>query len=50
MKVLRDALAATMKDREAIAEAEKIGIDLEYLSPEQISEVIETALGAPQRI
>jgi hypothetical protein len=50
LKLLRDALAATMKDPEAIAEAEKMGIDLEYLSPEQISDVIQVALGAPPRI
>jgi tripartite-type tricarboxylate transporter receptor subunit TctC len=50
LKAVRDALVAVMKDPEAVAEAEKQGIDLEYLSSDQMKELIDMALGAPPRI
>jgi tripartite-type tricarboxylate transporter receptor subunit TctC len=50
VKALRDALAKVMKDREVLAEAEKQGVDLAYLPPERIQELISLALDAPPRI
>jgi tripartite-type tricarboxylate transporter receptor subunit TctC len=47
---LRKAFAETLNDPEVKAEADKIGLDVEYLPPERILELINLALGAPQRI
>ena len=50
LRVLRDAFADTLKDPEVQAEADKLGLDLEYLSPERILELINGALEAPVRV
>jgi len=48
--VLRAAFADTLKDPEVQAEADKLGLDLEYLSPQRILELINGALEAPARV
>src|SRR4029077_5512132 len=50
LRVLRDAFTDTLKDAEVQAEAGKLGLDLEYLSPEHILELINGALDAPVRV
>jgi tripartite-type tricarboxylate transporter receptor subunit TctC len=50
LRVLRDAFAGTLKDPEVQAEADRLGLDLEYLSPERILELINGALEAPVRL
>ena len=50
VKALRDALVMVMKDPDVLAEAEKQGIDLAYLPPERIQELISLALDAPPRV
>ena len=50
LRALRDAFAQTMKDREVQAEADRLGLDFEYLSPEGILKLINGALDAPARI
>ncbi len=50
LHVLRDAFAETLKDPEVRAEADKLGLDLEYLSPARILELINGALEAPVRV
>jgi tripartite-type tricarboxylate transporter receptor subunit TctC len=47
---LRKAFAETLADSEVKAEADKLGLDVEYLAPDRILELINLALGAPQRI
>jgi len=47
---LRDAFADTMKDPEVQAEADRLGLDFEYLSPDGILRLINEALDAPARI
>jgi tripartite-type tricarboxylate transporter receptor subunit TctC len=47
---LRKAFADTLNDQEVKTEADKLGLDVAYLSPERILELIDLALGAPQRI
>ena len=39
-----------MADREFMEEAEKLGLDIAYLSPERILELIKLALEAPSLI
>ncbi|MDB5544976.1 MAG: efflux transporter protein [Hyphomicrobiales bacterium] len=48
--VLRKAFADTLNDQEVKAEADKLGLDVAYLPSERILELINLALGAPQRI
>jgi tripartite-type tricarboxylate transporter receptor subunit TctC len=47
LRVLRDAFTATMKDPSVQAEADKLGLDFEYLPPERIMELINGVLDAP---
>ena len=47
---LRKAFAETLADSEVKAEADKLGLDVEYLAPDRILELINLALGAPPRI
>jgi tripartite-type tricarboxylate transporter receptor subunit TctC len=50
LAALRKAFADTLKDEEVKAEAEKLGLDVEYLAPERILELVNLALDAPKRI
>ncbi len=50
LAALRKAFADTLKDEEVKAEAEKLGLDVEYLAPERILELMNLALDAPKRI
>lgn len=48
--ILRKAFADLMVDADFKAEADKIGLDVEYLPPEKVVELIDLALGAPKNI
>lgn len=48
--LLRKAFSDMIADREFQAEAEKIGLDVEYLPPDKILDLINVALGAPKAI
>jgi tripartite-type tricarboxylate transporter receptor subunit TctC len=50
LRVLRDAFTATMKDPSVQAEADKLGLDLEYLAPERILELMNQVLDAPVHV
>jgi tripartite-type tricarboxylate transporter receptor subunit TctC len=50
LRVLRDAFTATMKDPSVQAEADKLGLDLEYLAPERILELMNEVLDAPVHV
>ena len=50
LHLLRAAFADTLKDPEVQAEADKLGLDLAYLSPVRILELINGALEAPARV
>ena len=50
LAALRSAFEKIGTDREAMAEADKIGLDFTYMSPARIRELISIALDAPQRI
>jgi tripartite-type tricarboxylate transporter receptor subunit TctC len=47
---LRKGFADTLADPEVKTEADKLGLDVEYLAPERILELMNLALGAPPRI
>ncbi|HTK12168.1 MAG TPA: hypothetical protein VL402_00055 [Xanthobacteraceae bacterium] len=48
--LLREAFAATLKDPEVLAEAEKVGLDIQYLPPQRVIELINLALNTPPNI
>jgi tripartite-type tricarboxylate transporter receptor subunit TctC len=50
LRVLRDAFTATMKDPSVQAEADKLGLDLEYLAPERILGLMNQVLDAPVHV
>jgi hypothetical protein len=50
LRVLRDAFTATMKDPSVQAEADKLGLDLEYLAPQRILELMNQVLDAPVHV
>jgi tripartite-type tricarboxylate transporter receptor subunit TctC len=50
LKALRDAFVAALKDPEMIAEGQKLNIDIQYLPPERILELIKLALDAPPKL
>jgi tripartite-type tricarboxylate transporter receptor subunit TctC len=50
LKALQEAFRKTLDDPEANAEAAKTGVDLHYLPPARVVELIDMALGAPARI
>jgi tripartite-type tricarboxylate transporter receptor subunit TctC len=41
LKALREALAATMKDKEFLAEANKIGLDIDYASADEVQDLLK---------
>ncbi|MDB5596867.1 MAG: tripartite tricarboxylate transporter family receptor [Hyphomicrobiales bacterium] len=50
LAALRKAFAETLEDPEFKTEAEKLGLDVAYLPPERILELINLALGAPPKV
>jgi tripartite-type tricarboxylate transporter receptor subunit TctC len=50
LNALREAFVLALKDPEMIAEAEKLKIDVQYLPPERILDLIKLALDAPPRV
>jgi hypothetical protein len=50
LNALRTGFAATMHDPEVQAEAERLGLDLFYLPPERVLELLNFALGASPSI
>jgi tripartite-type tricarboxylate transporter receptor subunit TctC len=50
LKALRDAFAAAMKDPEMKAEGDKLNIDMQYLPPERILDLLKLALDAPPKL
>jgi tripartite-type tricarboxylate transporter receptor subunit TctC len=50
LRVLRDAFTATLKDPSVQGEADKLGLDLEYLAPERILELMNQVLDAPVHV
>jgi tripartite-type tricarboxylate transporter receptor subunit TctC len=50
VKVLRDAFAATMRDPEFLAEAEKLQIDVEPLSGEALAGLVQKTLALPDAV
>lgn len=50
LAALRKGFADALVDPEFKTEADKIGLDLAYLPPEKILDLIELALGAPKQI
>jgi tripartite-type tricarboxylate transporter receptor subunit TctC len=41
LKALRDAFAATMKDKDFLAEANKVGLDIDYASADEVQELLK---------
>ena len=47
LKALQEAFAATLKDSELLAEAEKGGVEIRFVSPEQVKTALAQAFDAP---
>jgi tripartite-type tricarboxylate transporter receptor subunit TctC len=50
LKALQTAFAATLKDPELLAEAEKGGVEIRFVSPEQVMTALGQAFDAPDHI
>jgi tripartite-type tricarboxylate transporter receptor subunit TctC len=50
LRALQDAFAATLKDPEALAEAERTGVEVHYVSPTRVQEVLSQIFDAPEVI
>jgi tripartite-type tricarboxylate transporter receptor subunit TctC len=50
LATLRGAFAATMKDPEFLAEAEKLQLEIDPLTAPQIDKLLATAYGTPKAI
>jgi len=50
LKVLQDAFAATLKDPELLAEAERAGAEIRYASPARVTAALNDIIGAPPAI
>jgi tripartite-type tricarboxylate transporter receptor subunit TctC len=50
LAALQKAFAATLKDPELLAEAEKAGVEIRYVSPDQVKAALGDALEAPAAI
>jgi tripartite-type tricarboxylate transporter receptor subunit TctC len=50
LKALQDAFAATLHDPDALAEAERIGVEVHYASPARVHEVLSQIFDAPEAI
>ena len=49
-KALREAFAATMKDKDFLAEANKGKVDIDLVTGEQVEQVLKSAAGAPKDV
>jgi tripartite-type tricarboxylate transporter receptor subunit TctC len=50
LKALQDAFAATLQDAELLAEAEKAGVEVRYISPARVAAALSEAFDAPEAI
>jgi tripartite-type tricarboxylate transporter receptor subunit TctC len=50
LKILRDAFANVLKDKDLLAEAEKGKMTIDYVSPEDALKVVGEVLGQPQDV
>jgi len=50
LKALQDAFAATLKDPELLAEAERAGVEIRYASPERVRAALAQIFDAPDAI
>jgi tripartite-type tricarboxylate transporter receptor subunit TctC len=50
LNALQDAFAATMKDAEFLAEADRGGVEIRYASPERVRVALDQIFGAPDAI
>jgi tripartite-type tricarboxylate transporter receptor subunit TctC len=50
LKALQDAFAATLKDPELLAEADRSGVEIRYASPARVTGVLNDIFGAPEAI
>jgi tripartite-type tricarboxylate transporter receptor subunit TctC len=50
LKALRDALTATMKDKDFLAEAEKAGLDIDPASPEDVEALLKRFAAFPPEV
>jgi tripartite-type tricarboxylate transporter receptor subunit TctC len=50
LEALRRAFEATLKDPEVLAEADRLGLDVSYMPPQRVQELIGLALDAPRPI
>ena len=50
LKILRDAFANVLKDKELLAEAEKGKMTIDYVSPEDALKVAVEVLGQPPEV
>jgi tripartite-type tricarboxylate transporter receptor subunit TctC len=50
LKALRDALVATMKDKDFLAEAEKVGLDIDPASPEEVGNLLKRFANFPPAV
>ncbi len=50
LKALQDAFAATLKDPELLAEADRVGVEIRYAPPARVAAVLNEIFGAPEAI
>jgi tripartite-type tricarboxylate transporter receptor subunit TctC len=50
LKTLQDAFAATLQDPELLAEAEKSGVEIRYISPAHVRVALAQAFDAPEAV
>ncbi len=50
LKILRDAFAAVLKDKDLLAEAEKGKLTIDFVSPEEAMKVITEVLSQPPEV
>jgi tripartite-type tricarboxylate transporter receptor subunit TctC len=50
LKALQDAFAATLQDPELLAEAEKSGVEIRYISPAHVRVALAQAFDAPEAV
>ena len=50
LKALQDAFAATLKDPELLAEADRGGVEIRYASPARVMQALDSIFNAPEPI
>jgi tripartite-type tricarboxylate transporter receptor subunit TctC len=50
LKALQDAFAATLKDPDFLAEAERAGVEIRYASPDRVKTALDGIFNAPESI